>query len=229
MNDLISRSPRDADEPTAAPRRSHPFAASRRGIVAALSGGLLTSLPFALASGGAKGKKKRKRRKKNRKGKQNGPSTRADATCPGPPDEAFIVNGGTRLAQTFTVSAGGTLVKAELAINKEAQSSGDYLLSLSPVDNSGVPTNDVLAVALVQDATVPAGESTVGFTFDDPVDVAAGDQLALVVTRLDGGVLTWVSRAGDACAGRGFVSPPPLTAFEFLPGVDFIFTAFVRS
>jgi hypothetical protein len=224
--------PQDTDVTQfAALQRSRIAAASRRGVLAALSGGLMTRFPFAPAGADAKGKGKRKKRKKNKKRRkqQRGPETRTDATCPGPRDAAFLVNERTRLAQTFTATASGPLVRAELAIDKFAGSTGDYLLSLSPVDNSGVPTNDVLAVALVANAAVPDGESTVDFAFPDPVSVEAGDQFALVLTRLDGDVLIWVSRAGDICAGRGFNSPGQSTSFDFLPEVDFIFTTFVRS
>jgi hypothetical protein len=210
-------------------RRSRFTAMRRRGVLAALSGGLLARLPLQFPEVDAKGKGKRKKRKKAKKRKQRGPATRSDATCPGPRDDAFIVNGGTRLAQTLTATASGTVVKAGLDIDKSAGSTGDYLLSLSPLDNSGEPSNDVLAVTLVANAAVADGESTVDFAFTDPVSVKAGDQLALVLTRLDGGSLTWVSRAGDVCAGRAFFSGGGSTSFEFLPDVDFIFTTFVRS
>lgn len=208
-------------------------APSRRGVFAAIAGGLFAHRLFGLdvagveAKGGGKGRKRKNRNKRKRK--ERGPETRADATCPGPRDNALFVNGGSRLAQTLTATQSGPLVRAELVIHKEAGSSGDYLLSLSPVDNSGVPTNDVLAVALVADASVPNGDSTVDFTFPDPAVVEVGAQLALVFTRLNGGTLGWTFRTGDFCAGRGFFSIPASTSFQVRPDDDFLFTTFVRS
>lgn len=197
--------------------------AHRRGVIAAFSA-LAAQIPFGLAADGKKGGK-RKKRKKNKKGEQ----ARADASCPGPRDLNFVINSGGRKAQTFTAATSGSLVRADLDISKNAGSDGDYLLVLSPVDDAGVPTEDVLAVTFAANAKVSAGETTVEFAFADPAEVKAGTQYALVLTRLDGANLTWLSRVGDVCAGRGFVSSAQPAPFEVLPNDDFIFTVFVRS
>jgi len=232
MNEPISSALlQNADMTHAAPWRTRFTAASRRGVLAALAGGLMAPLPLglAVAPSEVQASSKRKKRKNKKKKKQRGPVTRADATCPGPSDDLFIINGGARFAQTFTATASGPLVRAELGINKNSGSNGDYLLSLSPVDDAGVPTNAVLAVALVPNANVADGESTVAFAFPDPATVAAGVQFALVLTRLNDDSLTWVSRAGDVCVGRGFVSNNQSAPFAVAPNTDFIFTTFVRS
>jgi hypothetical protein len=205
------------------------IAPSRRGILAALGGGLTGHLIFGMSRSEAKGKGKRKKRKKARNRKQRELTTRADATCAGPRDDAFIVNGGTRLAQTFTATASGALVKVAIDLNNEHGSSGDYLLTVNKVDGSGVPTNDVLAVTFLAGVAVGVGETTAEFVFADPAIVKAATEYALVLTRLAGGVLSWLSRSGDVCAGRGFVNTNPSAPFEFKPGVDFIFTAFIKA
>jgi hypothetical protein len=201
---------------------------SRRGILAALGGGILTGVPikraFAADDVQASGNgKKRKKGKSQKKGK-----VRADVTCPGPRDDAFIINGGSRFAQTFTASVSGDLVRAELDLSHSA-SPDEYLLRLSPVDNSGVPTNDVLGISVVANTRVPDGESTVVFIFPNPPAIKSGTEYALVLSRSGGDTVSWLSRNDDVCQGRGFVGPGAVSAFEEQDGLDFIFSTFVRS
>jgi hypothetical protein len=211
-----------------------PIAPSRRGVLATLASGLFAGLPFALSNAGieAKGggkRRKRKKNKKNKKRKERGPQTRVDAACPGPRDNAFIVGSLARLAQTFTAGVSGQLVKAELGINHGLDSRGEYILRLSPVDGDGVPTDEVLAAAFVPEGDVATGDSTVTFTFLDPATVEANTQYALVLVRMGPGNFSWLSRAGDVCLGRGFLSDGLSAQFEPREGQDFVFTAFVRS
>jgi hypothetical protein len=204
-------------------------APSRRGVFAAIAGGLFASLPFGLGTPGveAKGKKGRKGKSKNKK-KPRGPQLRADATCPGPSEPILVVGSLARLAQTFTAETSGPLVKAELDLEHRAEDSGEYILRLSPVDGAGVPTDEVLAAALVSADGLPGGVSTVTFTFHDPASVEAVVQYALVLVRF-AGKFGWAGRDGDACVGRAFLSDGLSAPFELRTDQDFVFTTFVRS
>jgi hypothetical protein len=223
----------------AALRRSLAAAASRRGLLAGLSGGVFASGLFgpgvddvaAKRSGDRRRKRKRQARRKRRKG-QNQPVTRVDATCAG--SEVGVLVTATeneRLAQTFTALASGPLVRAEVLINKPADSVGAFVLRLSPVAQSGEvfpPTNDVLAETSIANDAVPEGESVVAFAFANPFSVIAGTTYGLVLTRPGGESFAWVGGEGNPCAGASFASQDQTGSFIDL-GADLIFTTFVRS
>jgi hypothetical protein len=206
--------------------------ASRRGIVASLAGGLLAAGIGGLGADDADAKKKGKRRKKRKNKKEkNGPKIRIDATC--------LTSGGAgsgngdgsvRFAQTFTALASGQLVEAELLVEKQAGSTGDFILRLSPVDGSGFPTNDVLAVTLAADASVPEDISTVTFVFGNPAAVVAGTEYALVLTRPGGDFIGAFGQLDNPCAGQRFFSPDQTAPFQLdSSGFDLEFATFVRS
>jgi hypothetical protein len=158
------------------------------------------------------------------------PSTKIDAVCPGPVNDAFgIIDVSARLAQTFSAIASGPLVKAELRLIKAPASAGNYVLRLSPLDGAGVPTNIVLAEATVADASVPDGQSTVTFSFASPAAVAVGTSYALVVTRPGSDKLAWAGQTGNSCAGTAYMSPSPAGAFVAVGNIDLNFTTYVTS
>ncbi len=212
----------------AVPRRSLAHLPTRRGLLAGLAGGLFAAHPFALLVEEIEAKKHGKRKNKKRKKKAK---VRVDATCGGPPESGLgSSDGASRLAQTFTASASGALVQAQVFIFKLEGSAGEYLLRVSPVDGSGVPTNDVLAETSVSNLGVPAGETLTTFTFANPPPVVAGTTYALILTRPGSSNLGWKGHSGDTCSGRGFVSVDQTAPFaEGIAGLDLIFTTFVRS
>jgi hypothetical protein len=228
---------------TLAASRRDLVAATRRRLLAALTVGLFAGQPFSLDLDEVEAKKKGKHRGHNRKHKRKrqqapispppppGPNTNVDATCPGPNDSGLgSTDGNTRLAQTFTALASGALVSAQLPLVKQAGTDGEYLLRLSAVDDSGIPTNDVLAETSVSNLSVPIGPSIVTFTFANPAAVTTGTQYALVLTRPGSTHLQWDGHLGDTCAGRGFVSTDQSAPFEEgIEGLDLIFTTFVSS
>jgi hypothetical protein len=211
-------------------------AASRRGALGALSGGLLAAGPLVRLTSDSEARKRGKRkRRKNKKGKKQKSKTIVDATCSGPFNIGFKRDSGTaRFAQTFTAIASGALVKAEFDLAKDTGSEGDYILRLSSVDGKGVPTNDVLAETTVANADVPAQFVTVPFTFTDPFPVEAGKAYALVLTR-PGGQLQLDGNRNNPCSGQAFVSEDQtapfnkveVDGFDFV--IDFIVTTFIRS
>lgn len=206
-------------------------ALSRRGVLAGLTGGLLATGFVIRDEDDAEAKKKGKRRKrgKNKKDK-NKPKIRVDATCPTSGGSGSSNDGNVRFAQTFTALASGPLVKAELLVEKEAGSTGDFILRLSVVDGSGFPTNDVLAVSVAADASVPDGVSTVTFSFASPATVVAGTEYALVLTRPGGDFIGAFGQTGNPCAGQRFFSPDQKQPFQLdSSGFDLGFTTFVRS
>jgi len=217
--------------------RSFSAAASRRGVLTALAGGLLAPLPLARDVAETDAKKNHKPGKKRKTRKKDKPSppppspvTRADATCAAQTNEFFIADGNTRFAQTFTALTSGPLVSAQLQLNKDVGSAGDYILQISVVDNFGVPTNEVLAKTSVANVTVPNGTSTVTFPFASPFSVVAGTQYALVLTRPGSVNVSWHGLGGDACPGGAFKSPNQTAPFAAISAEsDLLFTTFVRS
>jgi hypothetical protein len=218
---------------------------SRRGILAAL-GGLLagpvgpgeegTDARRAGKAGKAgKDRRKRKRRAPRAKRQQNppplsGPITRVDATCPINTGGFVIRTGDQRIAQTFTALRTGPLVQATIEILKGFGSTGDYILRLSAVDAAGVPTNDVLAVSVVDDSRVPDIFSALTFGFADPATVIAGTEYALVLTRPGSDQLEAIGSFGNLCAGRAFSSPSQTAPFVADPdGFIATFATFVTS
>ena len=221
--------------------RSLTTAATRRGLLAAVSGGLLApgSFGFGVDEVDAKRHGKRRRKRKKRKNSRQNPSfpptnptTRVDATCADAGLSVLsIANENSRLAQTFTALASGPLVRANLVIAKPGDADDDFVLRLSPVGQSGevvTPTNDVLAEALVSGASVSNQASTVTFAFATPFVVVAGATYALVLTRRGGSAFAWLEHDGNPCAGAAFMGPNQTGSFIDI-GVDFVFTTFVAS
>jgi len=213
--------------------RSFTLAASRRGLLAGLTGGVFAVGALGMDHDAEARKHGKNRKRKGRKNKkQNRPRTRTDATCGGGSDANLgAFSGNNRLAQTFTAIRSGPLVSAQILILKLAgDTAGDFVLRLSPVAKSGevnAPANEVLAETSFTDAALPVGESTVTFTFATPFTVVAGTEYALVLTRPGGGQFAW-SGHGDSCSGQAFVGLDQTGAF-IDTGIDLIFTTFVRS
>jgi hypothetical protein len=212
------------------------FQITRRQTVSALLGGALGLL--GLTETAAKKKKGKGKNKKNKKKDSSrpaltpptGPVLRADAACLGTVSSGSSANGNARYAQTFTAIASGPLVSAQFQIGKAEDTIGDYILRLSAVTAGGVPTNTVLASALVPDGDVPAAVTMVNFTFPTPFSVVAGVRYALVVTRPGSTILGAHGHANDTCAGGAFFSNDQDDAFAASAGTaDFIFATFVSS
>jgi hypothetical protein len=227
-------------------RRALISAASRRGLLAALGGGLVTAGPFGLSGEDADAKRASKRRRKrkhqakrNKRKNRNqqpppaaAPVTRVDATCGvGNLGTLPLPQENVRLAQTFTALASGPLVRVDLRIGKPNGAGGDFVLRLSPVQQSGEilpPTNDVLAETSIAEASLPVGELTASFLFANPFPVVAGTTYALVLSRPGGGRFAWVRGVDDLCPGGAFTSPDQTGSFLDTFG-DFFFTSFVTS
>jgi hypothetical protein len=93
---------------------------------------------------------------------------------------------------------------------KQLGKDGDYVLRLSPLDGSGVPTNTVLVETAAADATVPLGESMVSFSFAAPFFVAAGTQYALVLTQRG----AFASSGASTAATRARIAPSSASVRE---------------
>jgi hypothetical protein len=222
--------------------RSRPLAASRRGVLAGLTGGLgalaLAALRLAEAESKRNDKRGRKQRRKRKKQQSQQPSsaalspaTRTDAACAGAGTTGLgSTDGNTRLAQTFTALSSGVLVRAELPLIKLLGTDGEYILRLSSVDDSGIPTNEVLAASAVSNLSVPDGPSIVSFAFASPPLVVAGVEYALVLTRPGSTHLQWEGDFDVSCPGGAFVSTDQTA--PFVPpgsGVDLLFTTLVSG
>lgn len=207
---------------------------SRRGILTlfvGLFGAMAPHLHNQDVGARKKGKRKKKRKHKNNKDKK--PKTRVDAVCSrgGGRGGILVLNAETsRIAQTFTAGGSGSLVRAELLIDKEAQTFGDYVVQLGTVDDFGVPTDEVLASTSVGNPAVPDGESTVTFTFAKPASVTAGVQYALILARPGTTKFSWSGSRGDPCAGRAFTSGDVGEPFRSVDSeLDLTYATFIRS
>ncbi len=200
---------------------------SRRGLMAALAGGLLAVRSLANGGNDAEARKQRKRRKK----RQNRKKTRIVASCPGTGTFGLRGDdGNVRIAQTFAPARSGQLVRADLLISADEGTAGAFFLRLSPVDAAGAPTNDVLAETSLATAGVPDGNTSSSFVFGAPARVGAGITYALTVTRPGGDRFTWHGEVDATCDGQSFFSSDQTTPFDPNLGVnDLTFTALVRS
>lgn len=217
---------------TITPHLSHGglAAASRRTLLQALGAGALAASPLArlVEETDARKKRRKGRRKKQRKKADSPtPNLRSAATCPGPATTSFDLGPQVRSAQSFASGLSGDLVRAELVIDHFAIEAGEYFLRLAPLLD-GLPTEASLATSRVDDRALPAGESVVVFTFNQPARVTAGVSYALVLARSGGGAYTWRGVLGG-CPGRAFIANGLTAPFEPSDTTDFLFTAFVRE
>lgn len=206
---------------------------SRRGMFAAMRGGLFATLPFAGGDEVAARAKRKQRRNRRRKKQDKKRKSRVTATCVGPSKDGSgsgSGDGNVRVAQSFTATRSGPLIRTDLEILKGVGTTGDFVLRLSPVDDAGFPTNEVLAEAVVASDDVPEGRSTRTFTFGDPAEVVAGTSYALVLTRPGGGFFIWIGDFNIGCDGLAFFSESQEAPFELLGfELELIFTAVVRT
>jgi hypothetical protein len=206
---------------------------SRRGALAHLGGGLLGAQALLLGNVDAEARKHRQQRKRKnrRQNKRNNAKTRLDATCAGSGATGVRHPAGeVRVAQTFTTRRSGPLVKATLPITNISGGAGEFVLRLSPVDSSGLPTNEVLAEATAAGDHPLDAEVELEFAFADPFSVKAGNDYALVLTRRSADSFVWRADEGNPCAGAISFSPDQTAPFQdFNEDVDFVFATFVRS
>lgn len=209
---------------------------TRRQVLRRLAGPVISGvalLPLAEVTNADKKQKKQRRRKKRKKGGNDTPTPTpeptviADATCPGANVSGFIIGSDGRVAQSFTAGLTGDLVRADLTIDHFSISDGEYFLRVASLVD-GHPTEQVLAIARVDDRTLPDGQSVVRFSFDPPAPVRTGTSYALVLSRAGAGEFTWRGDFNNSCPGRAFFSGGRSDPFEPSNQNDFLFTTFVR-
>jgi hypothetical protein len=156
--------------------------------------------------------------------------------CPGPTEDTFSIGSGSgdgaRQAQVFRASRTGSLRQIKIALTKERNTAGDYVVQLVKVTGSpnGTPSNsaaDVLAKVTIPDAKVPVGTSTLTGTFTGP-KLVQGNEYAAVVKRLGNTTLTTRTREGsnnaDDCPNSQLFSSSGEQAFEKVFSQDMIVT-----
>jgi hypothetical protein len=150
-----------------------------------------------------------------------------DANCPGPPNTNYNPLANVRAAETFKALHTGTVVRAQLEINKLA-SGGNFTMQILDTDPaSGAPVNGILGSGTTPDSSVPDGDTTLSVTFNSPAPVTAGHLYALVTTRPDEFQIT--DRSGNPCPdGMEWNSPGPTEPFSSDPNYDQVFSVFVN-
>jgi hypothetical protein len=192
----------------------HATSASRRGVVAGLSRGLVGALSLALvgsasdAEADAKGKRKR-RRKKRRKTSAGAADTPTGPSTPATgPGSCLLSNTGAfeftkgRMAQTFLPPKGGQLTEATIYLVENPSFS--LMFEIRKVNAWGEPTNTVLASEIV--SGIPATSlgdppQAVIATFATPATLTLGQPYALAV-RGPGDKLYYIAAGGgpgDGC------------------------------
>jgi hypothetical protein len=146
--------------------------------------------------------------------------------CPGPSATAEEAIGPDyRFAQTFTAAQGGSLLKIQFAVIKDAASSGDWIVQLLAVGTDGKPSNTALAEVTIPNASVPVGPSTLTASFSEPV-LVSGTRYAAAISRPGGSGFLVKTRTGNACAGSAFRQQPtgsnPFDELTIGGGVDFL-------
>jgi hypothetical protein len=150
------------------------------------------------------------------------------ATCPGP--AAFIGNGtpDERFAQTFVPTATGSLTRAEFDWNEPAGHQLPFVVQILAADNTGAPTDTVLAETSVAD--VFPGPTTLVALFATPTTVTAGQTYYLAISRpgAGDGALAWGYRSeSDACPGQFYYQPGGTGPWSADEGIDATFSVFV--
>ena len=131
----------------------------------------------------------------------------ADAGCPGPPTGFQTLTGDQRVAQWTLAQHTGTLLGAQLVIDKQS-AGADFQVQVLRADNDGIvvlPVNEILSAATIPDASVPLGISTQTVSLNAPV--FASYNFALAVTRPGSGMAAVGVRNSNPCLGRLDFSP----------------------
>lgn len=173
-------------------------AGSRRYALGAVAAGIAGSAAGTLlATGGAA---KRKKKKKT--------STLAVAyECAGPKEaETPQVGEIWRIGQVFTATRSGRLRQVRVGITKADQTGpGDYLVQVLTASGAPpVPDHGglgVIAAAVIPDAAVPEGDSTLVATFGG-TPLAAGTAYGVVVARPGASTFSVQVRFDDPCEGE---------------------------
>jgi hypothetical protein len=107
-------------------------------------------------------------------------------------------------AQTFTATNSGALTSAQIQIYKQCETVGDIRVQIATVDESGLPTDDILAettlpASEVATETFPGVGDLVTVTFSDPAQVEAGKHYAFIFS---------LESPSDSCPGAPRDSSP---------------------
>ena len=136
---------------------------------------------------------------------QTAPQGDPDASCRVDATQVSGFNWDQRAAQTFTAVNGGRLTSAQVLVAKDAlDGPGDYVLKIAAVNDSGVPTDEVLASDTIPAATLPNDFQTITANFDpeSAATVVAGHEYALIVQRGNNDTLLNLPyRNDDPCPG----------------------------
>jgi hypothetical protein len=152
-----------------------------------------------------------------------------DATCaPRTGTLTTSAGGNTRMAHPFTVVNSGQLVTAQVGVTKNAGSTGDYVVQIVALDGSGTPTNTVLAAATIPNASVPTGDQTLTAAFGPALNVVAGQQLAVLITRPGSAQFAvGIRSVMTDCPSMRFDSPTQNGGFTGDPATNLFFRIYV--
>ena len=131
------------------------------------------------------------------------PKLKPAYTCPPSLPASQDYTNGTRVAQSFTATRSGTLRQIKIGIFKNPSGSGgDYLVQVVKMAGTDPSNNaiDVIAAAVVPDAQVKTGETTLVASFGT-TKLTQGTQYAVVVSRTSAFDLRL---EGTDCEGRIF-------------------------
>jgi hypothetical protein len=165
-------------------------------------------------------KNKQKRKKCKKKAKEKSPVPVLIYQCR-VSDPGIAMNfSNTRFAQVFTAAQSGSLMQIQFDVIKDAGSMGDYVVQLLAVGADGKPNNTVLAHAIVPNASVPDGPTTLTASFAGP-PLVAGLAYASAINR-SGADFDAAAITGTRCVEQAFSQSPIETGAFSTFGSDFI-------
>jgi hypothetical protein len=212
-------------------------AASRRGILAALSG-LLAAGPFGplaeVANARRAGKRQRRRQARRKKRNQRRtPSqdavTTLDAACA--PSSAEPQAFDRRFAQTFLALRSGRLTSASVVLAANP-GGNDFALEIWAVGQDGVPVKSILASTTISGVPATSEDTPRPITgaFSAPAQVTAGQRYALVITETTELGFNILANDNNTCPdGDLFEDGEANEDFVLEANADLIFTTFVTA
>jgi hypothetical protein len=148
-------------------------------------------------------------------------------TCPPPAQASASFAPGIRLAQSFTARRSGTLRQIKIGISKPSSlPGGDYVVQLVKMAGTVPSENaiDVIAAAVVPDAQVKTGKTTLIASFGT-TRLTQGTKYAVVVSRPSN--LRVFQEGGDFCEGDPFIAPSTGNFTPFTSVGDMVVTVLV--
>lgn len=155
------------------------------------------------------------------------PGTTLDQSNAATPTDLWAITPNQALAQTFTAGLSGSLTDVDAEAFRY-DGAADLTVEIRDVVD-GLPGPTVLASASVAGADVPGfGENWLTISFDQPAQITAGTQYALVLSTSGTTVYGWYADGTDPYPGGGTAYSGAAIPWTLAEGYDAEFTTYVN-